>query len=46
MKPIVEKDIDYIIDQFYKTVLGVDKLQAIILEHSSIAECIYHRHLQ
>ncbi len=36
MKPIVEKDIDYIIDQFYKTVLGVDKLQAIILEHSSI----------
>ncbi|WP_163704292.1 globin-coupled sensor protein [Paenibacillus jilunlii] len=36
MKPIVEKDIDYISDQFYKTVLGVDKLQAIILEHSSI----------
>ncbi|WP_083886336.1 protoglobin domain-containing protein [Paenibacillus sonchi] len=36
MKPIVEKDIDYITDQFYQTVLGVDKLQTIILEHSSI----------
>ncbi|WP_019908222.1 globin-coupled sensor protein [Paenibacillus sp. HW567] len=36
MKPIVEKKIDYITDQFYNTVLGVSKLEAIILEHSSI----------
>ncbi|MNZ86579.1 hypothetical protein D3C78_1054010 [compost metagenome] len=36
VKPSVEKNIDYIIDQFYNSVLGVDKLEAIILEHSSI----------
>ncbi|WP_187355585.1 globin-coupled sensor protein [Paenibacillus tengchongensis] len=36
LKPGVEQEIDYITDQFYNTVLGVDKLEAIILEHSSI----------
>lgn len=36
MKPAVERDIDYITDQFYNTVLGVGKLEEIILEHSSI----------
>ncbi|CAH1058522.1 protoglobin domain-containing protein [Paenibacillus pseudetheri] len=36
VKPSVEKNIDYIIDQFYNSVLGMDKLEAIILEHSSI----------
>lgn len=36
LKPVVERDIDIITDQFYKTVLGVGKLEAIILEHSSI----------
>ncbi|WP_221800087.1 globin-coupled sensor protein [Paenibacillus typhae] len=36
MKPTVEREIDYITDQFYNTVLGVNKLEAIILEHSSI----------
>lgn len=36
MKPIVERHIDYIIEQFYSSVLGVEKLEAIILEHSSI----------
>ncbi|WNS42794.1 globin-coupled sensor protein [Paenibacillus sp. MMS20-IR301] len=36
MKPVVEQEIDYITDQFYNTVLGVNKLEAIILEHSSI----------
>ncbi|AIQ49571.1 hypothetical protein R70723_29625 [Paenibacillus sp. FSL R7-0273] len=36
MKPTVEREIDYITDQFYNTVLGVDKLERIILEHSSI----------
>ncbi|AIQ55032.1 globin-coupled sensor protein [Paenibacillus sp. FSL R7-0331] len=36
MKPTVEREIDYITDQFYNTVLGVDKLETIILEHSSI----------
>lgn len=36
MKPVVERDIDYITEQFYSTVLGVGKLEAIILEHSSI----------
>ncbi len=35
-KPIVERNIDYITDQFYNSVLGVDKLEAIILEHSTI----------
>lgn len=36
VKAIVEENIDYITDQFYNTVLGVNKLEAIILEHSSI----------
>lgn len=36
MKPVVEREIDYITDQFYNTVLGVNKLESIILEHSSI----------
>ncbi|WP_310830390.1 globin-coupled sensor protein [Paenibacillus pedocola] len=36
MKPIVEREINYITDQFYNTVLGVNKLESIILEHSSI----------
>lgn len=36
VKPIVEQNIDYITDQFYNSVLGVNKLEAIILEHSSI----------
>lgn len=36
MKPTIEKRIDYITDQFYNTVLGVSKLEAIILEHSSV----------
>lgn len=36
MKPVVERDIDSITEQFYNTVLGVNKLEAIILEHSSI----------
>lgn len=36
VKPVVEQNIDYIIDQFYNSVLGVNKLEAIILEHSSI----------
>lgn len=36
MKPVVERRIDDITDQFYNTVLGVNKLEAIILEHSSI----------
>lgn len=36
MKPTVECEIDYITDQFYNTVLGVNMLEAIILEHSSI----------
>lgn len=36
VKPIVERNIDYITDRFYNTVLGVNKLEAIILEHSSI----------
>jgi heam-based aerotactic trancducer len=36
VKPSVEQNIDYITDQFYNSVLGVDKLEAIILEHSSI----------
>lgn len=36
MKPDVERDIDSITEQFYNTVLGVNKLEAIILEHSSI----------
>ncbi|MFC3750455.1 protoglobin domain-containing protein [Paenibacillus sp. GCM10012306] len=36
IKPILERNIDYIIDQFYNSVLGVRKLEAIIQEHSSI----------
>ena len=36
VKPSVEQNIDYITDQFYNSVLGVDKLEAIILKHSSI----------
>ncbi|SEU30756.1 globin-coupled sensor protein [Paenibacillus sp. NFR01] len=36
LKPIVEQNIDYITEQFYNTVLGVEKLEAIIQEHSSI----------
>lgn len=36
MKPVVEQRIDDITNQFYNTVLGVNKLEAIILEHSSI----------
>lgn len=36
IKPVVEQEIDYITEHFYNTVLGVDKLEAIILEHSSI----------
>ncbi|WP_275262662.1 globin-coupled sensor protein [Paenibacillus tepidiphilus] len=36
LKPGVEQEIDFITDQFYNTVLGVGKLEAIILEHSSI----------
>lgn len=36
MKPTVERQIDYITDQFYSTVLAVNKLEAIILEHSTI----------
>ncbi|WP_249900939.1 globin-coupled sensor protein [Paenibacillus sp. PK3_47] len=36
LKPVVVRDIDAITDQFYSTVLGVNKLEAIILEHSSI----------
>ncbi|WP_209445871.1 protoglobin domain-containing protein [Paenibacillus etheri] len=36
VKPSVEQNIDYITDQIYNSVLGVDKLEAIILEHSSI----------
>lgn len=36
LKPIVEQHIDYITEQFYNTVLGVNKLEAIIQEHSSI----------
>lgn len=36
VKPIVEQNIDYITDQFYNSVLGVNKLEAIILKHSSI----------
>lgn len=36
VKPTVERNIDYITDQFYNSVLGVNKLEAIILEHSSI----------
>ncbi|WP_340005220.1 globin-coupled sensor protein [Paenibacillus sp. FSL K6-0276] len=36
VKSIVEQHIDYITDQFYNSVLGVNKLEAIILEHSSI----------
>jgi heme-based aerotactic transducer len=36
VKPSVEQNIDYITDQFYSSVLGVNKLEAIILEHSSI----------
>lgn len=36
VKPIVERNIDYITDNFYNSVLGVDKLEAIIVKHSSI----------
>jgi heme-based aerotactic transducer len=36
VKPIVEQNIDYITDQFYNSVLDVNKLKDIILEHSSI----------
>ncbi|WP_379136855.1 protoglobin domain-containing protein [Paenibacillus sp. sgz500958] len=36
MKPAVERNLDYITDQFYNTVLGVDKLENIILEYSTI----------
>ncbi|WP_410512488.1 globin-coupled sensor protein [Paenibacillus sp. BR2-3] len=36
MKPAIERNIDYITDQFYNTVLGVGKLEAIIIEHSTI----------
>ncbi|WP_052087959.1 globin-coupled sensor protein [Paenibacillus wynnii] len=36
MKPSVERNIEYIINQFYNSVLGVEKLEEIIIEHSSI----------
>ncbi|WP_083205139.1 globin-coupled sensor protein [Bacillus sp. FJAT-27264] len=36
VKPILERNIEYIIDHFYNSVLGVRKLEAIIKEHSSI----------
>ncbi len=36
VKPIVERNIDYITEKFYNSVLGVDKLEAIIVKHSSI----------
>ncbi|WP_307591288.1 globin-coupled sensor protein [Paenibacillus wynnii] len=36
MKPGVERNIEYIIDHFYNSVLGVEKLEEIIIEHSSI----------
>ncbi|MFD1775347.1 globin-coupled sensor protein [Paenibacillus rhizophilus] len=36
LKPAMERNIDEIIDGFYNSVLGVDKLEQIILDHSSI----------
>jgi heam-based aerotactic trancducer len=36
MKPAIVRNIDYITDQFYNTVLGVGKLEEIIIEHSTI----------
>ncbi|NGM85395.1 chemotaxis protein [Paenibacillus sp. 7124] len=36
LKPAIERNIDKITDGFYNSVLGVDKLEQIILEHSSI----------
>jgi len=36
IKPAVERNIEYIIDHFYNTVLGVGKLEEIIIKHSSI----------
>lgn len=36
MKPAVERNIEYITEQFYNTLLGVGKLEQIIIEHSSI----------
>lgn len=36
MKTAVEKNIDYITDHFYNSLLGVGKLEAIIIEHSTI----------
>jgi heme-based aerotactic transducer len=36
VKPSLERNIDYIIDHFYSSVLGVSKLEAIIQEHSSV----------
>ncbi|AHV99222.1 methyl-accepting chemotaxis sensory transducer [Paenibacillus sabinae T27] len=36
LKPAIERNIDKITDGFYNSVLGVDKLEQIILDHSSI----------
>lgn len=36
IKPSVERNIDSIIEQFYSSLLGVAKLEEIIIEHSSI----------
>lgn len=36
IKPVIEREIEYITEQFYSTVLAVDKLEAIIIEHSTI----------
>jgi len=36
MRPAVERNLDYITDQFYNSVLSVGKLEDIIIEHSTI----------